>query len=211
MAEATIKSNTDVGPNTVALELTTPTTFEAYPGQFVLVRQEINGEEETGYYTLSSPNMEDTFEITVKVSPTGTLGPWLANRNVGSSINVDGPFGDIKYTGDDDAFVIAEGPGIGPAIGIAERGANMGRKVILIHTDNKPAHASRLTSIQDADNDISVIQAGSDNAIVSALDEYSHEQIFAFGFAEFVERVNTVLEEASINPSRAMIENFGPK
>jgi ferredoxin-NADP reductase len=44
-----------VGPDAVALDLETPDGFEARPGQFVKLTATVAGEEESRFYTISSP------------------------------------------------------------------------------------------------------------------------------------------------------------
>lgn len=209
MPDVKIESITDVGQDTFALEFVTPSNFEAHPGQFILVRAEIDGEEKTGYYTLSSPDVKNTFEVTVAITPGGTLGPWLVDRKVGESITVEGPYGDIQYLGNTDAVVLAEGPGIGPAVGIAERATSKGKNARIIHTEASPPHAERLNSNQ---NDyVSVTQASTTKELLNELANVSNEQIYVFGFEEFVEKAKEALEKADIGPASAEIESFGPK
>lgn len=209
MADVEIEAIADVGQDTIALELVTPDGFEAHPGQFILVRAEIDGQDETGYYTLSSPNTKETFEITVAITPDGTLGPWLADREVGESITVEGPYGDIQFTGNTNALVLAEGPGIGPAVGIGERAVAEGCKVKLIHTETSPPHADRLKANQN--EHVSVILATTTEELIDILADISDEQLYVFGFAGFVEKAKTAFLECDIDPTTAEIENFGPE
>lgn len=208
MTDVAITRIEDVGDQTVAFELETPTDFEAFPGQFVLVRATIDDNEETGYYTISSPNITETFEITVAVSPDGTLGPWLAQRSVGDEITVDGPFGDVQYSGESDAIVIAGGPGIGPAVGIAERAISTGHDVTIVYGGVTPPHAQRLTALEE-DGAVVVISADVQTAVRDI--EFSGAKTFVFGFEEFVEQAKNALSEASPNTGDVEIENFGPK
>ncbi|WP_226008390.1 FAD-dependent oxidoreductase [Natrinema salinisoli] len=209
MPDVKIESITDVGQDTFALELVTPSNFEAHPGQFILVRAEIDGEEETGYYTLSSPDVKNTFEVTVAITPDGTLGPWLVDREVGESITVEGPYGEIQYLGNTDAVVLAEGPGIGPAVGIAERATDEGKNARIIHTEASPPHADRLNSNQS--DHVSVTHAPTTERLLNELADVSNEQIYVFGFKGFVDKAKETLEKAGIDPDSAEIESFGPK
>lgn len=209
MATTQIERIATVGDGTIALELTTPTNFEAYPGQFIQVQAEVGGEERSRYYTLSSPNAGETFEITVEVSPDGTLSSWLSNREVGDALTIEGPFGKIQYTGEEDVAVLASGPGIGPAVGIAERAHEEGSNATVVHTEPSPAHASRLRSLSEAQ--ISILPTTNQAELVAAIDGITERSIYVFGFEEFVARVRTALTKAEIDESRVQIESFGPR
>lgn len=198
-----------VGQSTVALTLATPPEFSALPGQFVLVRATVDGEAETGYYTLSSPNVEDTFEVTVAVDPDGTLGPWLAERDVGDEIEIEGPYGDVAYAGETDAVVLASGPGIGPAIGIGERAVEAGREVTIVYGGRNPPHGERLEALEAAGASVTVRDALGDSA--DRLRAVEGADVFVFGFEGFVEAAEAVLAEAGVDPSRVAVESFGPE
>lgn len=208
MPEVSITRIENVGDQTIAIELEAPTDFEAFPGQFVLVQAMIDDEEETGYYTISSPDVAETFEITVAVSPDGTLGPWLAQRSVGDEIMVDGPFGDIQYSGASDATVIAGGPGIGPAVGIGERAISAGQDVTIVYGGTTPPHGQRLAALKQ---DGAVINISADIETAVGEQKFSNIDTFVFGFEDFVEQVDSALSETSRNADEIKIENFGPE
>lgn len=208
MTDVAITRIENVGDQTVAIELETPADFEAFPGQFVLVWAMINDEEETGYYTISSPNVTETFEITVAVSSDGTLGPWLAQRSVGEEITVDGPFGDVQYSGESDATVIAGGPGIGPAVGIGERAISAGYDVTIVYGGVNPPHTKRLTALEE-DGAAVIISADVQTAVGDL--ELSGKKTFIFGFEGFVEQVEDAFSTASLNTDDVEIESFGPE
>ena len=118
-------------------------------------------------------------------------------------------YGDIQYLGNTDAVVLAEGPGLGPAVGIAERAANEGKNARIIHTETSPPHADRLNAIKN--DHVSVTSASTTEELLNGLADVSNEQIYVFGFAEFVQKAKEALGEADIDPGSAEIESFGPK
>lgn len=208
MPDVAITGIEEVGEQTVAIELETPNDFEASPGQFILVRATIGGEDEKGYYTISSPDVAGTFEITVAVTPDGTLGPWLADRSVGDEITVEGPYGTVRYTGADDAIVIAGGPGIGPAVGIGERAISSDHDVTILYGGDQPPHARRLDELER--NGATVVTAENLEKATRDID-FSDGTVFVFGFENFVERVETELSEIGVDSDDVEIENFGPE
>lgn len=208
MTETRVLSVESVGSSTVAITLEAPTNFEAQPGQFVLVKATIDGTEESGYYTLSSPTVENSFEITVEVDPEGTLGPWLADQMKDDRIEFDGPFGTITYDGDDDVVVLASGPGIGPAVGIGERARATEASATILYDGDDPAHTDRLDSLRDDGAEIRIGVATLEERLETVDDP---TDVYVFGFESFVDGAVTALSEAELDPEQAHIENFGPE
>jgi ferredoxin-NADP reductase len=207
MPQVTVAAVEEVGTRTVALELETPEGFDAEPGQFLLVRATVDGVEETGYYTLSSPDVDETMEVTVEYVPEGTLAPWLAERSAGDEIEIEGPFGDVRYTGEGDAVVLAEGPGIGPAVGIAERARREGNDATVVFWGEEPPHRDRLDALEDDGATILVVESLRDasDALVRAGDA----TVYVFGFESFVRDAKTVAEGVGVDDICA--ESFGAR
>ncbi|AGB16408.1 flavodoxin reductase family protein [Halovivax ruber XH-70] len=199
-----------VGPETVALELETPDGFDAAPGQFVLVRATPDDEEIARHYTLSSPTMDETFEITVGVDPEGDLSPWLADREPGDEIEIEGPFGEIAYERDSHVVAIAGGPGVGPAVAIAEAAQDSDYDAAVVYLDDEPAHMDRLDALSADDVPVTIVADGDEERLRGAIaDHVTDGQLFAFGFTEFVTTVADAIEDAGGDPDDALIENFG--
>lgn len=216
----TVESVREVGPDTVALELEAPDDFDALPGQFVLLRAAPGTDGEDGdadeddvverHYTLSSPSVDDTFEITVGVDPDGDLSPWLATLEGGETVHIDGPFGTITYERDSDVVAIAGGPGIGPAVSIAEAAREAGHEATVIYQDDAPAHRDRLEALEDAGASVVVVDADADGELADAIEAHLEDgQVYAFGFDDFVTFVAETIDEAGGDSDEALIENFG--
>jgi ferredoxin-NADP reductase len=208
MENVEIANIENVGKDTIAVTLITPDGFEAYPGQFVIVRASNNGGTETGYYTISSPDVSETFEITVSVDSGRDVGPWLNRRSPGEKIPVEGPLGDTKYTGELDAFVIASGPGIGPAIGIAERAVAEGFEATIVYYDDDPPHGQRLRDLKR--RGVGVFMGEGISKRLTGK-ELAGTKIFVFGFQSFVDEVKRTLGDTSLASSEIHAESFGPE
>ncbi|WP_232687549.1 FAD-dependent oxidoreductase [Halobacterium zhouii] len=204
-----VRAVRNVGPETVAVEFETPEGFAAEPGQFVQVLGEFEGEEEGRFYTLSSPTTERTFEITVGVDPEGTLGPWLADREPGDEVRVSGPFGDDYYEGEDAVLLLAGGPGVGPAVGIAERALGEGKDVALVYQDDDPVHEDRLGALAAGGARVVVVTGNLRDAI-EAVAGHSPGLPFVYGFAGFCEDAVAALEGLGYDAGEAKVESFGP-
>ena len=199
----------EVGPDTVALTFETPAGFAAEPGQFVRILGEFEGVEQGRYYTLSSPTVEDTFEVTAGVDPEGTLGPWLADREPGDEVRIEGPYGDEYYEGEETLVVLAGGPGVGPAIGIAERAVGDGADVTLVYRDDEPVHEERLAGLSVAGARVVFVTGDIAEAVESVADRPDAAP-FVYGFAGFCEDAVDALDAAGIDTEDAKVESFGP-
>ncbi|WP_248515470.1 FAD-binding oxidoreductase [Salinarchaeum laminariae] len=220
--EVTVRDVTNVGADTIAITLATPETFDADPGEFVLVRAAIGGSDGAGdtsdtsdggeeiarHYTLSSPTVEDTFEITVGIDPDGDLTPWLAALESGDVLTIEGPFGNVTYEGDGDVVVLAGGPGVGPAVGIGERAREAGHDASIVYLDESPAHEARLSALADGGASVSI--TGDESSFSSAVSSVaSAGQVYVFGFESFCELSLEALEAAGVDPDDALVESFG--
>ncbi|WP_132057409.1 ferredoxin--NADP reductase [Halorussus amylolyticus] len=207
--EVAVRSVRSVGSDTVALELETPPEFDARPGQFVQVGATVEGEDVTRHYTLSSPDSEDTFEVTVEVDPEGSLSPYLAGIEPGETVLVAGPFGNSYYEGEESVVVLGGGPGVGPAVGIGERALEDGGDVTVVYQDDDPAHEERLADLASAGATVAITTDASAEDVVALLAN-SVGQVFVYGFAEFLDEATAALDAAGLDPAEAKTENFGP-
>ena len=200
-----------VGPDTVAVEFETPPDFSAMPGQFVKLSGAVDGEEYSRFYTLSSPDVEETFEVTVGVSEEG--GPFsqhLAELEPGDELEMQGPFGSNHYEGESRVVVVAGGPGVGPAVGIGERALGDGNDVAVVYLDDDSAHVTRLEEL--AAMGATVVMDDADAELVVHLRDVvtgdGDEQVFVYGFADFVDRATDALAAVGYTGD-SKIENFG--
>lgn len=207
--EVTVSDVRSVGPDAIAVEFDAPEGFDAAPGQFVQVLADFDGEEVARFYTLSSPGVDDTFEVTVAIDPEGDLSPWLAKREPGDTVRVKGPFGNAYYEGEASVTVLAGGPGVGPAVGIGELAIDEGAEVAIVYRDEEPIQMERLDSLADAGASVRVLADGFEDAVADAVAAVDG-QVFVYGFANFVEDAVDALTAAGVDPDEAKVESFGP-
>jgi cytochrome-b5 reductase len=208
--ETTVRGVRSVGPDTVALDLATPDGFSARPGQFVKLSAVLDGEQEARFYTVSSPDTDDTFELTVGYDPdeAGPFSEYLLALEAGDAVTVAGPFGNDYYEGEPASLVLAGGPGVGPAVGIAEAALADGHEVTVVYRDDAPVHEDRLAAVAAAGAEVFVL--GDDDAVREAVaDVFAGQQTFVYGFGDFVDLAVAAIEAAGGDPDAAKVENFG--
>jgi 3-phenylpropionate/trans-cinnamate dioxygenase ferredoxin reductase subunit len=206
--DVTIAAVEEVGPDAIVLRLETPAGFTAQPGQFVKLEMTVDSEAASRFYTISSPDVEDTFDLTIGIDPDGDVSPHLREFSAGDVVTLSGPYGSDYYEGEKSVLLLAGGPGIGAAIGIAERTIADGGEAALVYRDDDPIHADRLDAIRDQ---ATVIVLGSDESLDDAVERSltADAQVFVYGFADFLDDAITAVEAAGGRPDAAKLENFG--
>lgn len=200
-----------IGPGGIAVALATPDGFDAAPGQFVNITAEVDGEEVSRVYTISSPDVRQTFEITVEVDPEGVLTPWLADAAPGTTVRLSGPYGNAYYEGESAVLVLAGGPGIGPAIAIAERVVEDGGRPTVIYRDETPFHRERLQDLDEDGASVTLLDADAPlmEPVARAYGEDPAQQVFVYGFDGFVTDAEAAISSAEGEFAAAKVENFG--
>jgi len=210
-ATVDVTDTTTVGPETVAIEFATPAGFDAQPGQFVKLSATVDGEEYARFYTLSSPAVQDTFEITVGIDPEegGPFSDVLAALSAGDTVEMSGPFGADYYEGEPRVVVLAGGPGVGPAVGIGERALDDGGEAVIVYRDADPAHDERLAALDSAGASVTVTDGPIAAAVGDAITGEDDEQVFVYGFSDFVGEATDAATAAGVAADDLKVENFG--
>jgi ferredoxin-NADP reductase len=211
--EVVVAGVRDVGPDTVAIDVETPVGFSALPGQFVVVKAPVDGEVVDRYYTVSSPDTQGSFELTVEIDPEGDLTPMLAALDAGDRLTVAGPLGEVKYDDEGDVLVVGGGPGIGPAVAIAERAVEHGHRVAVVYEDDAFVHEDRLHALEDAGAAVAFLDEsvdGREDALADAVVEHAAlGEAFVFGFKGFCVTARDALRDAGVDEDAIHVENFG--
>jgi cytochrome-b5 reductase len=211
--ETTVAGVREVGTDAVAIDVTTPAEFGALPGQFVKLSATIDGESAGRFYTVSSPDTDGTFELTVSYDPEegGEFSEYLLSLRAGDPVTITGPFGDNHYEGEPRVVVLAGGPGIGPAVAIAERALADGGSAAVVYRDDEPIHEDRLAALAAAGADVRVLAESTalTDAVGDVLTGAADEQVFVYGFADFLDESESAIEDADATVDELKAENFG--
>ncbi len=206
MASVKLLDKTRVDSSFIEFRFECPPEFEAFPGQFVLLQATINDESFGRHYSISSPFVRDTFEITVAVDGTGTVSSWLAQREPGDSVEVQGPFGQNYYEGGYPVVVLASGPGIGAALGIAERAAatETGYSVLFHHPTLIFEH--KLSQLATTGQSVLYVQKDLGAGIELVM---NNGELLVFGFQDFITAVRSILSDYGVDIEAVKFENYG--
>ena len=204
-----VRAVESVGPDAIAITFQSPPEFEARPGQFIQIAARVDDELIQRYFTLSSPDVAETFEITVTIDPDGALGPWLADLEAGDTVTISGPYGTAYYEDEESVVVLAAGPGIGPAIGIGERTLESGGSVAIVHPAGNDVHRDRLQALSEDGASVYEPTDGLEDVTAEAISAVGGT-IFVYGFADFVTAAVAAIEAAGEDPDEAKVESFGP-
>jgi cytochrome-b5 reductase len=93
-------------------------------GQHIAIRHEVDGKQLARSYTPTSSNKDrGRLELTVKIYESGKLTPWLSKLNIGDTVEIRGPKGEMKYHKNlvKELGMIAGGSGITPMFQIIRR------------------------------------------------------------------------------------------
>ncbi len=193
--EARVTRNEDVGGDGFVLAVESPFP-EARPGQFVQVGLEVDGARVVRHYTISSPYPDEELEFTVEVDPEGELSPVLRDLEAGDVVYLDGPFGRSYYEGEDAVTVLAGGPGVGPAVALAERTLDERGEAAVVYEDDEFAHRDRLKEVDERGCHLELVLEDDtlEDAVEVALSEVGG-QVFVYGFSKFVDRALDAAED----------------
>jgi cytochrome-b5 reductase len=201
------------GPDAVAIEFETPASFQASPGQFVKLTATIGEEDISRFYTISSSDVRGTFETTISYDPAegGAFSEYLLDIEVGDDVRLAGPFGNDYYEGESRVVVLAGGPGVGPAVGIAERALAEGGEAAVVYRDDQPLHEDRLDKLAQKGADVLTIpeSAQFESAVSDRITGSAAEQLFVYGFADFLELAESAVKPTDADFDNAKVENFG--
>lgn len=211
--ETTVAGVRDVGPDAVAIDITTPPGFDALPGQFVKLSTTLDGDSVSRFYTISSPDTEGTFELTVSYDPDegGNFSEYLLSLRAGDPVTITGPFGDNRYEGEPRTVILAGGPGIGPAVAIAERALADGGSAAVVYRDDEPLHEDRLSALASAGAAVFVLTESTalTEAVADVLTDTPDEQVFVYGFSEFLTDAESAVDAAGVDVDGLKAEDFG--
>ncbi|MFD1587126.1 ferredoxin--NADP reductase [Halorientalis brevis] len=207
----TVAAVTTVGDNAKVIEFESPDGFEAQPGQFVKLGTVVDGEEMNRFYTISSADVDETFDVTVEIDPEGEFGPYLDDLAAGDSLTMSGPYGSDYYEDEPRVVVLAGGPGVGPAVGIARRAVDDGGDAAIVYRDDEPIHEDALAALESDGVTVHVLDADADmtDTVADVVTGTDGEQVFIYGFADFLDAATAAVEATGINPDKAKVENFG--
>jgi ferredoxin-NADP reductase len=157
--ESTVVARHEESADTITLRLSTPETFRAHPGQFIMLGATLPSSEREIRRSYSVAAQEAGWiEVTVKAQAHGLFSPYVCALPLGAPINVYGPFGRhftweaAAHDANTPLVFIAGGTGIAPframvhaarASGFAARGGT-GTVLFSVRTANDVLYRDEL-------------------------------------------------------------------
>ena len=145
-----VTKKTTETPDTHTLRISMPNLkeedkpFTFLPGQFVMVRQKINGKTIPRAYSISSSptksESDNYFDLTVRQTETPTVSKWLNDRSVNDEILFRGPYGQFywleNHPESSQLLLLGGGSGITPLKSMIEyiSDKKLGNKSVLLYS-----------------------------------------------------------------------------
>ncbi len=219
-----------VDTRTLRLQLSEP--FEWEPGQFIMVKAEIEGKTVSRAYSIaSSPTRKDYLEITVRETENPTMSRYLNEIPVGYMLAVKGPYGKFIWNENvsDKLVCLAAGSGITPFRAfmqyIIDKGLDTKFKLLYsVRYGNNIIYERELRELvqkmKNAEYHLSITRdpMGIEYARTGRIDKnYLEEQINGFedanfylcGSPPFIEAMKGYLFEIGIAPEKVKREQWG--
>ncbi|MEO6983589.1 MAG: FAD-dependent oxidoreductase [Edaphobacter sp.] len=152
---AKLKSHEDVAEGTRSFHFEKPASFIFTPGQFIdidlLNPTETDGEGNTRGFSVSSAPHEDTITVTTRLRDTA-FKRVLKTMPVGTDVQIEGPFGNLRLHNDvkRTAVFLAGGIGITPFRSIVMDAAHrkLPHHIFLFFSNHRPEDAPFLEELQ---------------------------------------------------------------
>lgn len=205
----------------------TPMT-EAQPGQYIgVVVKTADGLRQPRQYSLL-PSEKNQRRFAVKVLPTGEVTPVLQKLNIGDTIELSNPYGDVllnNISANDfgPLYLITSGIGIAPALAFVHELAAQGvrRDIIAVHRDQSlqtwPLREEYAAAIEALPNGelVSFLQVEGEGDFDGALDMSQFEltrqtSVFMCGPLDFMQKVRSSLVQKGVPGKNIHYEVFGP-
>ncbi|KAG7193467.1 uncharacterized protein KQ657_000534 [Scheffersomyces spartinae] len=190
------------------------------PGQYVGLRWNIDGEENSREYLISQIPKSNEYRLSIRKIDGGIVSEFAHNElKVGDSLKVTAPVGNFIYDGvsPKDLVLFAGGIGITPLISIAEAGLKDGKKVTLLYSNRSAEHRpfgdwleelkatypEQFTYKEFLNNKGENLSANDIKSVAT-----SEKDVYLLGPVEYMDFVKTELENNCVTDVK--LEFFGP-
>lgn len=209
----------------------TPLSYE--PGQFITIVANIDGQEVSRCYTISSsPTRPYTLSITVKRVPGGLVSNWLHdNLAPGTSLLAYGPAGMFTPTQQParKLLYLSAGSGVTPLMSMARASADLGleRDIVFMHSARSPADIifrEELRAMAQASTAFKVVQLCESiggqadwqgpvgrislQLLQQVVPDFVEREVFVCGPAGYMTAVREILRQGRHDPLHYHQESF---
>lgn len=142
---AQVLSSQLLSADVLQLRLVPTRPFPYFPGQFLNLVQQLNGELLIRSYSIASiPNQDTYLELHLRLVPQGRMTTFAQTLKVGDTVQLRGPSGDCFYVAgrpDQPLLLIGTGTGLAPLYGILREALRSGHQgpITLLHGAQNPS------------------------------------------------------------------------
>ncbi len=232
---AQITGKKEIANGTLALRLSKPEGFKFVPGQAVYVSfpglKDADAHGQVRTFSIASDPEDSELEIATRLTET-RFKRHLAAADIGSTIQVEGPYGDLVLHDDAKrpAVFLAGGIGITPFRSMVVDAVSRGlpHRLFLFYSSRKPEDAAYLTELRELENEnpqFKLIATFTEGKAVSQGNAVEHGHITAEMLAKhvgdlaapifyvagppaMVVAMEGVLQSAGVDPKNVRAEKF---
>ncbi len=196
--------------------------MEFKPGQFVLLKDEVDGKEISRAYSIASSPEEEELEILFRV--VGVFTNHLNKLNVGEKLKVIGPFGHatIDRIKQDRVVFIATGTGISPHISIVKKLIKeCNREMIVLYGTRYKSMIAHYEDLEEMENKCDKLKFypvlsreenwdGFKGHVQDVLNQFidPNSNYFICGLPQMADEVIEMLKDKGVPKENIMVEKF---
>lgn len=195
------------------------------PGQHTHIRFEQDGEEVVRPYTpVTLPSRPDHFALVIKKYEDGTASVWMHERDMGETVEVDNPGGNLKIREyDEDVVLISTGTGATPMyVMLRDYLENGSGDVYYFHGEKTQEHLlfqETLDQLEAENENLEVVYSLSDKSwsgregfiqehLGDVLDSFEDKHFYVCGVPQMVVDTEDTLENHGVSEDRIFTEGW---
>lgn len=199
-----------VATDTVVIRVAKPDNYGFTPGQYAIVRAEVDGVGLIRQYSFISLPGDTHLEFLIRRLPLGSVSSWLCDRaRVGDWLQITKPYGQFRRDTGRPAIFIAAGVGIAPFISMLKA---ENHDTFTLYTERSQDRVCSDESIDDAFTGDYLVHLsgihGRINSIQLQRAMRDNAMYYLCGSKQFVDQIENALEMLSVKKEDIRREAF---
>lgn len=202
---------TEVARNTVAVRVARPDDYDFTPGQYAIIRTEIDGTALIRQYSFSSDPGSPFLEFIVRRQPLGSVSSWFLDKATqGDLIRITKPYGRfVRQDTSRPAVYVAGGVGIAPFLSMVQ---NNPEKSSLLYSERSLEDVVRDKDLTHQLGDSFHLVLSGESGRINMTHFHSfldpETEFFLCGSKQFVDSIENLLADHGIQHGRIRREAF---